>query len=108
VKRAPAYQKTCVYAANGTYTGQVVPTTISFAAVVTKKDFASARANAARSVKPFTVRRLGDAAWAVAPPKFDPRAGASLFVLDGRLDIVLTAPNRASVARLEALARRLL
>jgi hypothetical protein len=107
VKRAPAYQKTCVYAADGKFSGQIVPTTISFAAVVTKKDFASARKNASRSVKPFGVPRLGDAAWAVAPPKFDPRAGASLFVLKGSVDIVLTAPNQASVGRLVKLARRL-
>jgi hypothetical protein len=107
VKRPPAYQKTCVYSADGKYAGQIVPATISFAAVVTKKDFASSRANAARSVKTFAVERLGDAAWAVGPPKFDPRPGSSLFVLTGSLDIVLTAPNQASVARLEALARRL-
>jgi hypothetical protein len=106
VRRPPAYQKTCVYAADGKFAGQIVPTTISFAAVVTKKDFAAARANAARSVRPFNVPRLGDAAWAVAAPKLDPRAGASLFVLKGSVDIVLTAPNQASVARLEALARR--
>ncbi len=108
VKRAPAYQRTCVYSVNGRYTGQIVPVTISFAAVVTRKDFASARANAGRSVKPFTVSGLGDAAWAVRPPELDPRAGSSLFVLDGRLDIVLTAPNQASIAQLVALARRLL
>lgn len=108
VKRPAAYQKTCVYSADGRFSGQIVPTTISFAAVVTKKDFATARANAARSVRPFTVQGLGDAAWAVPPPKLDPRAGASLFVLHGQLDVVLTAPNQASVARLEALARRVL
>jgi hypothetical protein len=108
VKRAPGFQKTCVYAADGRYQGQIVPATISFAAVVTRKDFESARANAARSVKPFTVRSLGDEAWAVAPPKLDPRAGSSLFVLKGPLDIVLTAPAQASIPRLVALARRLL
>jgi hypothetical protein len=35
VRRPPAYQKTCVYAADGKFAGQIVPTTISFAAVVT-------------------------------------------------------------------------
>jgi hypothetical protein len=108
VKRAPAYQRTCVYAANGTYNGQIVPATISFAAVVTRKDFASARANAAKSLAPFTVRGLGDAAWGTHAPKLDPRAGSSLFVLKGSLDIVLTAPNQAKLAELVTLARKLL
>jgi hypothetical protein len=108
VKRAPAYQRTCVYAADGVYTGHVVPATISFAAVVTKKDFSSARTNAAKSVKPFTVRNLGDGAWGINPPKLDPRAGSSLFVLRGPLDIVLTAPNGTRMGQLVALARKLL
>lgn len=107
VARPPAYQKTCVYSANGGYSGQIVPTTISFAAVVSRHDFASARANAARSLRPFTVAGLGDAAWAVDPPAYDPRAGSSLFVLKGPLDIVLTAPNKASLSELVALARKL-
>lgn len=108
VARPTAYQKTCVYSANGRYSGQIVPTTISFAAAVSRDDFASARANAAKSLRPFTIPGLGDAAWGVDPPTYDPRAGSSLFVLKGALDIVLTAPNSASITQLEALARKLL
>jgi hypothetical protein len=107
-KLAPLHQETCVYVADGKYTGMVVPTTISFSELHSTKEFTSARSAASISVQSKTVPGLGDAAWIVNPPKGDPRAGASLFVLHGKTDIVISAPPQASNAALERLARKLL
>jgi hypothetical protein len=107
-KLAPLHQETCVYAANGKYSGTIVPTTISFSELHSTKEFAAARTAASVSVQSSTVRGLGDGAWIVNPPKGDPRAGASLFVLRGKTDIVISAPPQATNAELERLARTLL
>ncbi len=99
----------CVYAASGAFTrrSNIVPVTISFAELVSKDDFAMSRRNAALSSHPVRLKGIGDVAWLVKPPTYDPRAGSSLFVLTGTTDIVISAPPTASTGALESLARKL-
>jgi hypothetical protein len=106
---APSLVETCTYSTSGrfTNTSNIVPVTISFASSVTKRDFAMARKSASEGAKPVTVKNLGDVAFLVKPPKFDPRAGSSLFVLASSTEIVISAPPSASDPALESLARKL-
>jgi hypothetical protein len=108
--RPPRLVETCIYAENGSFTSSsnIVPITISFAEQITTKDFNSARKAASLSVKPIKVKGLGDQAWLVNPPKYDPRSGSSLFVLSGTNDIVIAAPPTAKISDVETLAHKLI
>lgn len=109
VAKPPRLVETCTYSASGKFGARsgIVPVTISFAQLVSKSDFVMSRNDASQSIKPVLVKKLGDQAWLEKPPKFDPRAGSSLFVLTGTTDIVITAPPTASIHQVETLGRKL-
>jgi hypothetical protein len=92
---ATGSKRTCTYK-----TTFVVPTTIIFGAPVTTAAFAASQKAAGKGVTVVTVHGLGNAAWAV-------KAGNGLAVLEGALDIVISAPQTTD-AELEALARKIL
>ena len=77
-----------------------VPTTIRFGSPVTKAAFETSQKAAAKGTTVVSVHGLGSAAWVV-------KAGNGLSVLEGTLDIVISAPETTD-AELEALARKIL
>jgi hypothetical protein len=88
-------ERTCTY--SGSLTG---PITVSFVSPVTPEAFTRSRASLRTSgVAVALVEGTGDTAWAA-------RSGGLLFVLEGSLEIVISAP-RTSVADLRALANRI-
>jgi hypothetical protein len=105
-----ARQRTCYYAVQPLQAanGNIVPVTITFEFPVSKTSFVAARSAASQSVRPITIPGLGDAAWYTNAPRADPRAGNSLFVLNGTDEIVLGGPPRATVPQLVALVRKIL
>ncbi len=109
VAKPPRLVETCTYSASGEFGARsgIVPVTISFAELVSKSDFVMSRNDANQSIKAIVVKNLGDQAWLEKPPKFDPRAGSSLFVLTGTTDIVITAPPAATIKQVESLGHKL-
>jgi hypothetical protein len=105
-------QKTCLYTytdAQKSATDAIgVPVTITFEFPVTKAVFVAARSAAGKSIDPIVVRRVGDTAWAVKTPAADPRGGNSLFVLNGKTEVVVGAPPKASIGQLAELVRGIL
>jgi len=94
-KKTTQRERTCTY--SGSPNG---PITISFIAPITADAFSRSRTSLRRSgVAVVTIARLGDTAWAA-------RASGLVFVLQGSLDIVISAP-RSSLADLKALADRI-
>jgi hypothetical protein len=101
---APAsahYVKTGQNERTCTYTGSPAgPITVSFVSPVTARAFTRSRTSLRKSgVAVVLVVGLGDSAWAA-------RAGGLLFVLEGGLEIVISAP-RTSGADLKVLANQL-
>jgi hypothetical protein len=88
------YERICMYTTSGPE-----PITITFASPVSPSSFTASRKAFRRRAGVVKVGGLGDAAWAA-------KAGTSLFVLDGSLDIVIGSPGTPAAA-LEALARKL-
>ena len=94
-RTATGSKLTCTYT-----TSFVVPDTITFGSPVTATAFAASQKAAGKGVTVVAVHGLGNAAWAV-------KAGNGLSVLNGTLDIVISAPKTTD-AELEALARKIL
>jgi hypothetical protein len=86
------YQRTCTYAAPA-------PLTISFSAPVSAKSFAVSREAQKKNGGAVVVPGLGDSAWAA-------KSGGEIFILDGTLDIVISAPASTG-SQLRALAHEL-
>jgi hypothetical protein len=105
-------QKTCLYTYSDAQKSAAesigVPVTITFEFPVTKSIFTAARNAAGKSIDPIVVRRVGDTAWAVKSPASDPRGGNSLFVLNGKTEVVVGAPPKASIGQMAELVRGIL